>query len=911
MRIAMTFVLMVSGGAVAAAEPVAPTFTRKPTAVRDGEQVRITFAVSAPTDVEVAVVDAGGKVVRHLAAGVLGGLKPPPEPLTPGLAQQLVWDGKDDFGAPAGQGPFRVRVRAGLDLKVGALLAEDPLYVCYPESMATDDDGNLYFLSSSSTGLDFHHLRVFNRRGEYLRTVMPMPADLPLDQARAFNVIETGGGRWAPRNRCGTWPEFYRQESLAVGVAWELANRVGRDGVLNLCNNGSLLRLNLTGGPAGPGAQPVPLFPKRQVKPYAPVAGTFYLAASPDGARLYLSGLGSWREKRTDPDFPAGRILVRERGETRTFVDVTLGDRQGKQEWIPRVNYADLAGMSCDARGNLYVCDPTNGKVRVFEPSGKETGGFDVEAPLQVACHRKTGALYVLCVSPQYAQGRKVLRKFSALAEGAREVCAFALPTTGESGCMALDDSAEPPVIWAATRAGHVQYTFNAPARVFRLEDRGPTFVETPHPILFGLDGVKDRLAVHPETELVVYKGQYADAGAVNGLTGEKVALPFKHCIDMAAGQDGHWYVQVTSSFAGYVLKYDRDLKPAAVQSKMPPPGAKGKTPENAVGWAFGKYGWGISAAGLAADRAGRLFTLQLGNTHVDGGYFVVVFGPDGKVEEHPWAKDHPKFGVQVKDQGFQFFNSALVSLLDPKDDWHYGNQGAGLQVDPQGNVYVGTRLSPVGYSVRAGYEQDVAYTTCVGAVIKFPPGGGQLINLAGQPPEGRPGLVLERRCWPKGRVFAENALTVYRELGSVGGGVGTGCSCRQPTFSVDPYGRLAIPNAITFSVRFVDNVGNEIAEVGKYGNLDVFVPALTAVQETLPKEHPLRRAAVNAAKSETVNALLEAAPGGGLPAAAAAFGWPEAVAAGERALYVADVYNHRIVRLDKTYGAEALSDIK
>ena len=45
----------------------------------------------------VTVEDAQGKIIRHLAAGVLG--KNPPEPLQPNsLAQSLTWDGKDDFG---------------------------------------------------------------------------------------------------------------------------------------------------------------------------------------------------------------------------------------------------------------------------------------------------------------------------------------------------------------------------------------------------------------------------------------------------------------------------------------------------------------------------------------------------------------------------------------------------------------------------------------------------------------------------------------------------------------------------------------------------------------------------------------------------------------------------------------------
>jgi len=53
-------------------------FVKKPVARADGDQVRLEFAVSAFTDVEVAILDAQGKVVRHLAAGVLGKNAPPP-----------------------------------------------------------------------------------------------------------------------------------------------------------------------------------------------------------------------------------------------------------------------------------------------------------------------------------------------------------------------------------------------------------------------------------------------------------------------------------------------------------------------------------------------------------------------------------------------------------------------------------------------------------------------------------------------------------------------------------------------------------------------------------------------------------------------------------------------------------------
>ena len=74
------------------------TFSAKPAATKAGDGLKIVFTVSAPTDVEVAVLSADGKVVRHLAAGVLGAKNPPPEPLKAGLSPEIVWDGRDDFG---------------------------------------------------------------------------------------------------------------------------------------------------------------------------------------------------------------------------------------------------------------------------------------------------------------------------------------------------------------------------------------------------------------------------------------------------------------------------------------------------------------------------------------------------------------------------------------------------------------------------------------------------------------------------------------------------------------------------------------------------------------------------------------------------------------------------------------------
>ncbi|MCX7806941.1 MAG: hypothetical protein N3A38_17415, partial [Planctomycetota bacterium] len=134
-----------------AAAPVAPpAFVTKPTATRDGDAVRIAFAVSAPTDVAVYVEDDKGRAIRHLAAGVLG--PNAPEPLQKdSLAQNLVWDGRDDDGKKAEGGPFKVRVGLGLKPVWGGVAFAKPEEIGPNRiegviGLATGPDGRLYVL---------------------------------------------------------------------------------------------------------------------------------------------------------------------------------------------------------------------------------------------------------------------------------------------------------------------------------------------------------------------------------------------------------------------------------------------------------------------------------------------------------------------------------------------------------------------------------------------------------------------------------------------------------------------------------------------------------------------------------------------------------------------------------------------
>jgi hypothetical protein len=175
---------------------------------------------------------------------------------------------------------------------------------------------------------------------------------------------------------------------------------------------------------------------------------------------------------------------------------------------------------------------------------------------------------------------------------------------------------------------------------------------------------------------------------------------------------------------------------------------------------------------------------------------------------------------------------------------------GGSLRVDLAGNIYLLQAGLPKGFAPPAGWEKDSGYRSAVGTIYKFPPSGGEI--------ETKDHAV----------VGVKGAIGVYPGCGPVSRWNAVGaCACTKPRFDVDDFGRLYIPNAVTFSVSVRDNAGNEILSFGSYGNFD--------------------------------------SAGPGLP-----LGWPVAAGASDRAVYVGDALNHRVVRADKVYALESSADV-
>jgi hypothetical protein len=849
-------------------------FAVKPVVTKEGAGARVAFAVSAPTDVEVAVLDAGGRVVRHLAAGMLGGTNAPPAPLQMGLAQSLTWDGRDDGGQPppstTHHPPFSIRLRIGLQAKLDGILAEKPAWIGDLSGMAVGPNSELYVYSS----VEFSHrghsrcLQVFSRDGKYLRTIMPPPANLPKEKLLAFNttvedrrnvMLNPPGNAFYPRNYFGTWPEFY------PGGMGQLVPRLSADGHLLLMDH-ACYALVATDG-SSPDGRFWRLFFKTAPSHYTASKGL--AAASPDGKWLYLSGLRSAKaEGGKDSDlFPPGRIYrmaMGGEGAMEKFVDVPAGKDS--------FHGSPVVGCDCDQNGNLLVCDWGSGRVRVFDAAGKEVGGIAVDAPEFVLCHRKSGAVYVMSDTRADARSAdRKLVKFSSWKGDSRKLAELPLPFRDtyiyyqetSSISFALDDQQDPPVIWVGQAHGHPDVAARKSAGVWRIEDRGETLAKTLD--LIDLErnppSIMPRMAVHPETDVLLYNDGLAGVEALNGLSGERVKLPFANAVDMGVGLDGNWYVQTGNGYSGPICRFDRDFKEIPVEGR---PAQKG-VPSNALCDVYGRLGAGFCSVGLAADPRGRLFSLQM---YDFGAYNLAIFGPDGKPEDPGRMKDDPKMKLCPR------YKSAIVGPI--------ATACGGVQLDWQGNIYVGVKLLPQSFRAPAGFEDPrCGYSAMTGSIIKFGPNGGAVTGVPKDAAQMKKGEVVDQR-WGfmspvNYKLFVEEPLHIYPGLGCISGGFGDGCSCRQPMFQVDGWGRLFFPSAATCSVRIMDNGGALIQEFGAYGNIDS--------RGALPGE------------------LVK---GPEIPLA-----WPESVGVSEKAIYVADVANRRILRLKKSYAAEERVEIK
>jgi len=836
-RAVLACVLAIAG----LAEAADLTFAQKPAVVREGRIWKISFALSKSTDVEIAILDRTGRTVRHLAAGVLGADSTPPPPLREGLAQSIDWDGNDDSGKPAAGDPFKLRIRAGMSSEFGRMFGGSPNtgnitdqpYRAPVNGLVVDADGSLLIKmmstvgSHGNSGLWPWQLRRFDKAGRYIKTLLPYAPSVGADRASGFSLLNTPDGAFTPVNQNSLYPVFYN-------FGDELLNRL-IDGQVVFINSRQrqLTFFKLDGSNA---IKTVAMWPQ-SAKLNAPAWLNFQVAISPDGRYAYYSNVAGTaydgkKPSDIDPNWPQGRIyrhdLHNPDAAPERFFDLQLPDFERSKYWMPSAwdKKTAAAGIDVDSRGNVLVGDLVNQQLVEIAPDGRKLSATAVPWPDKVIVSRKTGAVYVIS-RPVSRGALPVARLYKITGRGADAKITAELPLRGAlGGACALDESGAVAVLW-----------LGGGGSLWRVEDRGNELALTGSDLLNSDRNAITFLGymdVDGEAELVYITASGSSIWRYDGRTGQGSLLPIK-AVDLAVGAGGMIYTWGDQgSYSGPVTRYTRDLEPAPLAS----------TGKHTYGRLEGRAGRGASVCGMDVDWRGRVYAVYGSNV-----CHLRVYGADGALFP---------FELTIVPRDEAKSREPIPVAVD-----YISGYGGSIRVDRDGNIYLLQHGLPKGFSPPPGYEKDEAWRQTAGSIVKLPPQGS---------PRNYP---LDDGGRGKDPLGFKNVLNTYGGCGPISGWRCDGaCACVKARFDVDAYGRLYIPNAITFTVRVCDNAGNSIVSFGQYGNYDC-----QGAQSAEPKP-------------------------------AIPLGWPIAVGASEDHIYVGDCLNHRVVRVDKRFALEATSDV-
>lgn len=829
-----------------ASAAAAPPAWVKPPAVEanaDRSGWQISFELDRATDVEAAVLNAEGRVVRHLAAGVLGAANAPPPPLRPGLSQRIPWNGKDDYGEAVDASNCSIRVRAGMGVALRAIVGGDP-YAYYSKDMGSGDhaawrmsgleikpDGSVYVLGNADN-YGPPALRQYDLRGNYLRTVFPPPAGKPIAAMQGWGLYLREDATYSPHYGDLASPAI---TTVPIGgVRGHIARLVPSPEPDRLWveNRFQLLTVNTDGTrtePSLPEESFVREPPLIEGGGRSDVVGPMQTALVPGGKYAFLSGIFAGTFERSSRTGAAvtgfwrdGQIFKLDLATRKAEVFFALPETEVIGELAARSaspiadfkygTYAALQGVAVDGEGRVFVCDRRNRRVLVLDAEGKPLREIPLDYPDAIGVHPKSRAIYVTTRTGHYHQkGALQLHKFDDWSRDDQP--SFTAPLCevqhyDQRTHLAVGESNGEAFVWIAYTA--------LPVRIYR---------DVPN----GLELVKDfdraatqraldlqHFVVDPVTESVYVADGFNKSFRLRDWADprfEPIQIDSSTRLKaLSLAIDPRRRFLYAHDDRSPVARYQLDgefLTPAPPENSA----TNAFTPEITNDW---NIGLGKGDRGIAVAPDGSLATMN-----------ALGKGPDYA----GYLRYYPPGGNAGDGMLFQSFNKVRAS---------------GVRFDLLGHLYA-AKADDDAMNAPHGFEKDQNFAASMGRIYKFQPTGVQG-NLYPTDP-GKPAKVYD-----------------------VHFGVISPRFTRTANFAVDGYGRIYYPTSLLPRVSVVDNEGNGILSFGTYGNRD----------------------------------SLGGLPGDLVPVADVPLAWPNCVEATDDFLYVSDIVNIRLMRLAKTFALSA-----
>ena len=836
-------VILVANRATFAAPPEKVRFTQPPQVVSGGKNVKISFALSAPTDVAVGIVDGRDVVVRHLAGGMLGAEAP--RPLKAGsLSQTLLWDRTNDRGERVLPGKYRVRVRAGMIPEFERTIGYEPKALSDIGGLAVGPEGELFVINCSGKWVEGWkpavEIAVFSRTMKYLRTILPWPGDIPFEKVAGALPVKLPDGSYVPRNFHGPGRRSYPGFSGRTG-AQSMAVTPSGDLVFM---SPTVFRIRASDGVV-PEPFVVARFTTREYQRWGNVG------VSSDGKWAYAACAGIHKKHKIKREHAVYRCGLTGKDKPELFAGKPGISGHDKN------HFNSPMGVAADKDGNVYVADHGNGRIVVLSPKGKHLKSIKIDGPVRIAVDHKRGTIYVLTLPDENPKrsGRKLwkIKKLIKIKSwnDPQVLDTHDLPRQGYSQpVIALDYEAEKPILWIGN---YVDWG------LWRMVDSNPggKLPEKAERVAGSsmfpqkMSGV-EHVAVDPVTERL-YVGEFHTAygkgnwKVFDGKTGKPLPLGKIHAADLAVGPDGSLYGYRSKWMgAASVFKWDSSGKPLAFSGtgkneseRLPKAsGAKGDTDREGV-------------KGLDVAPNGDIYVMHFRASSRKGeNARVCVLGPDGKIRT-PELIYHlsPKASSPRLDM---FGNLYLMEDVLPK----------GAASGPPELVAVMTEAEERMIWKKVG-GRTWGYRGLFGSIVKFPPAGGGVYFK--EKPAGK-GKQIECQ---DGKIV-ENSVWIRPHVSPVYGEKNHWCFCFAGRFDIDRYGRIYVPIAPLRRIEVWDARGNKICTFGRYGNVD------NGGKDSL---RPVKGVPVN---------------------------WGGNVAASDSAVYISDTNNRRVAKVRLTYHATA-----